>query len=84
MSAIAVRRLSLLTEPVSGTLAHPEGSIMSLHTWMKEFYPYSANDRRALKNPILHSLRKWTGLTAANLARHKIKRPYGRDRKSVV
>ena len=44
---------------------------MSLETWIKEFYPISAqccNEEDALK----YSLLKWEGLTEENLKKHKL------------
>lgn len=44
---------------------------MSLKTWKKEFYPKEAID--AIKTELMatkHSLRKWRGLTKANLKKH--------------
>ena len=40
---------------------------MSLKSWMKEFYPTEAFSKKALAEPVTHSLRKWKGLTKTNL-----------------
>ena len=45
---------------------------MSLKTWKKEFYPTSAGTPSTDREAVLHSLRKWKGLTPANLKKHKV------------
>lgn len=44
---------------------------MSIKTWKKEFYPVSAQSV-SKKNSIAHSLRKWQGLTKANIKKHDL------------
>lgn len=45
---------------------------MSLETWKEEFYPTSAAQPMTAREAIEHSLRKWRGLTDANLAKHQV------------
>lgn len=45
---------------------------MSLDTWMKEFYPTSAEGKRG-RVAILHSLQKWKGALPENTEKHDIK-----------
>lgn len=45
---------------------------MSLASWKKEFYPKSANQTKRGIDAISHSLKKWSGLTKANLRKHKV------------
>ena len=42
---------------------------MSLASWKKEFYPIPAS-KTSKRSAVAHSLRKWTGLTKANLKKH--------------
>lgn len=42
---------------------------MSLESWLDEFYPVSAD---MADDPLEHSLRKWKGTEAANLAKHRV------------
>jgi hypothetical protein len=44
---------------------------MSLATWKEEFYPVDA-DRVSEADAVQHSLTKWIGLRAENLARHAV------------
>jgi len=44
---------------------------MSIQTWKKEFYSSSAKST-SKKNSIAHSLRKWQGLTKANIKKHDL------------
>jgi hypothetical protein len=48
---------------------------MSLETWKKEFYPVTAKQaaRSTILQSLLHSLRKWRGLTQRNLKRHGLR-----------
>ena len=43
---------------------------MSIKTWKAEFYPTKPTKRMSKKDAILHSLRKWEGLTKENLDKH--------------
>lgn len=43
---------------------------MSLITWKAKFYPEPANARMSKRDALLHSLRKWEGLTKENLKKH--------------
>lgn len=52
---------------------------MGIKTWMKEFYPVPAStfqresnktDNKEVLKAVKHSLKKWEGLTAKNLAKH--------------
>lgn len=45
---------------------------MSIETWKKEFYPTDPIKRMREKDAILHSIRKWEGLTKENLERHDV------------
>ena len=45
---------------------------MTLQTWLDEFYPTPANSVRSSREAAEHSLRKWEGLRAENLAKHKV------------
>ena len=45
---------------------------MSLKSWMKQYYPVPANQVKDELAAIRHSLRKWKGLTARNLTKHKM------------
>lgn len=40
-----------------------------INGWIKEFYPVEASEV-SKKNALLHSLRKWRGLTKENLSKH--------------
>lgn len=42
---------------------------MSIESWKQEFYPIHA-DQTPIEQAITHSLQKWIGLRAENLARH--------------
>jgi len=46
---------------------------MSLQTWKAEFYPVEA-DQCPIDQAVAHSLLKWKGLTAENLAKHGVER----------
>jgi hypothetical protein len=46
---------------------------MSLETWKAEFYPIEA-DQCPIDQAVAHSLLKWQGLTAENLAKHGVER----------
>lgn len=46
---------------------------MSLKTWKQEFYPCDAISRKAAKDPIAHSLRKWEGLLKKNMRAHDVR-----------
>lgn len=51
---------------------------MSLATWKEEFYPCVPDPEWDDISCLEHSIRKWIGLRAENLAKHKItKRPNG-------
>ncbi len=61
---------------------------MSVKSWKKEFYPISAyicGAKNRLSNIALikHALRKWTGLTKANLRKHRITRDIIEDNLSI-
>lgn len=45
---------------------------MSLKAWKKEFYSTPA-DKVSKKNAVAHSLKKWQGLTKANLKKHGVR-----------
>lgn len=45
---------------------------MSLKTWKQEFYTCEAKSRKAAKDPIGHSLRKWEGLLKKNVKKHEV------------
>lgn len=48
---------------------------MSLETWMIEFYPVKAREAAISEIAALkHSIRKWTGLSPANLRKHGVKK----------
>lgn len=44
---------------------------MSLETWKEEFYPIDA-EYVSEEDAVEHSLRKWIGLRAGNLAKHNL------------
>lgn len=50
---------------------------MSIKTWKDEFYPVHAREVNGEEAAILHSLRKWEGLRAENLAKHGLVRGRG-------
>ena len=55
---------------------------MSIETWKKEFYPISAA-RAAKKSKLFaleHCLKKWQGLTTANLKKHSLEPPSRMDK----
>ena len=56
---------------------------MSFTTWKKEFYPTTAHSTKGapVVDAINHSLQKWTGLRAENLAKHGLERVAGHVRK---
>lgn len=43
---------------------------MSLISWKKEFYGKPASKVKTPKEAILHSIRKWEGLSKKNIAKH--------------
>lgn len=43
---------------------------MSFATWKKEFYPRDADEPMKVKTAIKHSIKKWEGLSKANLKKH--------------
>lgn len=45
---------------------------MSIQTWRDEFYNVHAI--QSIRNPVAHSLKKWSGTTAVNLAKHGLTR----------
>lgn len=48
---------------------------MSIATWKEEFYPVPAS-RIVKKDAAAHSLKKWRGLTKANLKKHGLEKDY--------
>ena len=49
---------------------------MSLATWKKEFYPIEASEVKK-KDALDHSIRKWRGLSAASLKKHRVGKDLG-------
>lgn len=45
---------------------------MSIETWKREFYPIDAKSEMSEKEAILHSIKKWEGLTKENLNKHML------------
>lgn len=50
---------------------------MSIKTWMEEFYQIKPTKRMSKKDAIVHSLRKWEGLTKENIKKHGLNIIYG-------
>lgn len=50
---------------------------MSIKTWKKEFYPTKPNKRMSKKDAILHSIKKWEGLTKENIEKHGLEVWFG-------
>lgn len=55
---------------------------MSLETWKNEFYPEDATEPHGALAAVEHSLRKWKGLRAVELEKHKLTRSYSQLRDS--
>ncbi len=45
---------------------------MSLESWKREFYPIDAKSEMTEQEAILHSIKKWEGLTKENLNKHML------------
>lgn len=50
---------------------------MSIATWRKQYYPSSAHNITTDKGAVIHSLRKWKGLTPTNLRKHHLSKEIG-------
>lgn len=53
--------------------------MMTIKTWMKEFYPKKPSKRMSRIDAIKHSIRKWEGLTEGNLKKHDVYSSYCND-----
>lgn len=45
---------------------------MSVKTWRDEFMPINASAKMTRREAVLHSIRKWEGLSPKNLRKHEI------------
>lgn len=45
---------------------------MSIETWKAKFYPVPADKPKTKRAALLHSIRKWQGLSKDNLAKHTL------------
>lgn len=52
---------------------------MSIESWKQEFYPVEADSEMSEQEAILHSIKKWEGLTEENLNKHAVCVNYFKD-----
>ena len=45
---------------------------MTIETWKKEFYTKDAKSKMTKRQAVEHSIKKWNGLTKANLKKHLV------------